>query len=621
MLLDKIIRHLYQKAPGSDDEYMIVYPRVFLDDIYTDFKLEEKFQVELDKVQEKADQIHIIVEEGVAPVTSITGKTGEIHLDKGDIKLLPDGEEGLDNVDNTSDLEKPISKEFKEYADKVIDEGVSATGKHLVEETSSFRYHVSGNSGSPIQGNPHNLNLSEITLPDGSSITLDPGKFTSILDVESALKKHNEDPTSHEEILKFIDENGELFQKIDEVQQETNKIISELRDRVENAGLSDEIKDHNEDPTAHQVLLDEIQSETDRLQEVRTGTEDPLYEYTKYKVQDVNDSSNPEKDYPSVWATFLGVESLGSSLSVTDPAKVPYLQFGTDEKTNQIKLILPDGEHLIDVPMFMEDSAFKPAYLGVWYYWYMTPEQTGDLANNPEQQAVIGLPESALFCWRDFHSYDWSRFRINYGIIKRAYLMSYAGYTEDILTEEECKAIGYDMTGVHFYKYGAVVYTNPHMYDPKTYNKIDVADNIILGELLCSDTQETDSTRRVLWIDPLPYEDGWKTRQSCHMTSFDLDGKKISETNVGYEEKGPVDIHASFDTHGEHMWNQMVHSFKGMSNAFAGLTFNEIQIKKAPECNANLHVRPEKDCSVSFYFGGIGEMKMHSLAYNPNIHA
>lgn len=48
-----------------------------------------------------------------APVTSVAGRTGEITLTKADV--------GLSQVDNTTDLEKPLSNPTKTYVDEAVD--------------------------------------------------------------------------------------------------------------------------------------------------------------------------------------------------------------------------------------------------------------------------------------------------------------------------------------------------------------------------------------------------------------------------------------------------------------------------------------------------------------------
>ena len=80
MLIDKLIRLLYREVPGKKDTYMIVYPKIYLDDIYTDFSLTEKTSVEVLRLANSIQNIRETINEGMAPVTSICGKTGEVKL-------------------------------------------------------------------------------------------------------------------------------------------------------------------------------------------------------------------------------------------------------------------------------------------------------------------------------------------------------------------------------------------------------------------------------------------------------------------------------------------------------------------------------------------------------------
>jgi hypothetical protein len=54
-----------------------------------------------------------------SPVQSVNGKTGTVLLTKSDLSLT--------NVDNTSDLNKPISTETKNYIDEISTETADAT--------------------------------------------------------------------------------------------------------------------------------------------------------------------------------------------------------------------------------------------------------------------------------------------------------------------------------------------------------------------------------------------------------------------------------------------------------------------------------------------------------------
>ena len=68
---------------------------------------------------------------GVAPVTSVAGKTGAVTLARGDI--------GLDNVDNTADLAKPISTATQSALDNKVGSGNSSiTGIELYPSAASL---------------------------------------------------------------------------------------------------------------------------------------------------------------------------------------------------------------------------------------------------------------------------------------------------------------------------------------------------------------------------------------------------------------------------------------------------------------------------------------------------
>lgn len=70
------------------------------------------------------------------PVTSVSGRTGDVTLVKGDI--------GLGNVDNTSDANKPISSATQ----TALDGKASATHSHAVSDVTSLQTALDGKAAS-----------------------------------------------------------------------------------------------------------------------------------------------------------------------------------------------------------------------------------------------------------------------------------------------------------------------------------------------------------------------------------------------------------------------------------------------------------------------------------------
>ncbi|HET9412216.1 MAG TPA: hypothetical protein VFO38_05215 [Candidatus Saccharimonadales bacterium] len=101
-----------------------------------------------------------------APVTSVAGKTGAVTLVKADV--------GLDNVDNTSDANKPVSTAQQTALD----------GKVNVTNGGGETYFDAGNSGTAITLNLANGNVQKLTLTGNCTITLTSpasGAYRSLL--------------------------------------------------------------------------------------------------------------------------------------------------------------------------------------------------------------------------------------------------------------------------------------------------------------------------------------------------------------------------------------------------------------------------------------------------------
>ena len=101
-----------------------------------------------------------------APVTSVASKTGAVTLVKADV--------GLANVDNTSDVNKPVSTAQQAALD----------GKVNVTNGGGETYFDAGNSGTAITINLANGNVQKLTLTNNCTITLTSpasGAYRSLL--------------------------------------------------------------------------------------------------------------------------------------------------------------------------------------------------------------------------------------------------------------------------------------------------------------------------------------------------------------------------------------------------------------------------------------------------------
>ena len=145
------------------------------------------------------------------PVTSVNGKTGNIILDKSDINL--------NNVDNTSDDNKPLSNPQRTAVEEIL----ANYDFHI--DLSRFENHLTN------MKNPHGVTLDQINAH---------GEVVNLIDGRIRLHNQSTDPSTHRDIRTKL---SELESFVTRTEQTVERIVGDAMTELQN---------HNFDPNAHQ---------------------------------------------------------------------------------------------------------------------------------------------------------------------------------------------------------------------------------------------------------------------------------------------------------------------------------------------------------------------------------
>lgn len=181
------------------------------------------------------------------PVTGVTifdGKNfGPVKL--GIVKLTAK-DFGLDNVDNTSDSDKPVNNNHRAYIDNRVSE-ISEQISYIMENIGDWNKHVYDYS------NPHKVTWEQVT--GGSPIN--PTELVDANYVETSIENHNissDMSTLHPEIMAQI---TSLQSKVDQLEKIIQNIENDLSSTIKNIAEKN-IDEHNSSPSSHPFLISKL---------------------------------------------------------------------------------------------------------------------------------------------------------------------------------------------------------------------------------------------------------------------------------------------------------------------------------------------------------------------------
>lgn len=202
-----------------------VYPTTVLDQVYDDQDPDQK------DLRTIIEELKHAIETGGDyvihfPVESVNGKQGVVTITKSDL--------GLENVDNTRDLDKPLSEPQRQGVLNILS-GYDFDG--ILDEVYDYI-----NAHKLDHNNPHAVTFSQINSS---------GEITEA--IEDLLHAHDSSLTAHQSIL----------ENISLLQDDINDLASDVDDRI--AAAENAIVNHAEDTHAHEELFDLKQNATDKV--------------------------------------------------------------------------------------------------------------------------------------------------------------------------------------------------------------------------------------------------------------------------------------------------------------------------------------------------------------------
>lgn len=224
-----------EKNPRSSKKHQVL-PTSVIDDIYEDETASKNLREILDELREE-------IRTGglgniVFPVTSINGKTGDAIITKNDI--------GLGRVDNTADIDKPLSIPQKESIMSILND----YDFHI--NLQELYDHIMNTN------NPHGITIDQLN---------DTGLLEEFVKRLIALHNFSTEHTVHVDIRRSLATLWELVEKI-------NKEIDErLESTLENTST------HIVDPLAHEELF---KLKEDLINKVISFTTETNNDHTKY---------------------------------------------------------------------------------------------------------------------------------------------------------------------------------------------------------------------------------------------------------------------------------------------------------------------------------------------------
>lgn len=202
-----------------------VYPKTVLDQVYDDQDPDKK---DLRTIIEELK--HAIATGGEYviefPVKSVNGKYGDVTISKADL--------GLSNVDNTRDIDKPLSDPQRQGVLAILS-GYDFSG--LLDAVYQYI-----NEHKLDHSNPHAVTYDQINAT---------GEVTEA--IEDLINTHDQSLTAHQSILENIAGIQDDFSDLE-------RVVDDRIDAAENA-----IVNHSTDAHAHEELFDRKQNAADKV--------------------------------------------------------------------------------------------------------------------------------------------------------------------------------------------------------------------------------------------------------------------------------------------------------------------------------------------------------------------
>ena len=265
-VLERDIFSVKNEELATASQIDIIYPKTNLDQVIdsTDPTHKTLRQI-LDELRTSIKQMG--VGKLVFPVTSVNNMRGDVHITSASLNL--------GRVDNTSDMDKPLSPLQK---------------TSIMDILKNYRFDVNLDdmyAHMANTNNPHNVTLEQLNAS---------GDFTDLIDKKIREHSWNESPSVHRDIRQSL---ARLWHYVDEIYKE------DISKKIEYTNSNFEA--HLVDPSAHKLLFDKKEN-------------------VDHKVNALNKASADYTTYPTTRAVINYIDSIKDAIVETIPQIDHYIE-------------------------------------------------------------------------------------------------------------------------------------------------------------------------------------------------------------------------------------------------------------------------------------------------------
>lgn len=293
---ETLIRRVDKNNLQSD--YYEIYPITTADAVYMDQNEDSSL---LDFLSEMRHKYNIYIENIRYPVNSVQVYNGSQfgEIKKGDV-LLSSKDFGLDLVDNTPDILKPVSDPQKKYIETYT-QGIIDDIHFIMGNAGVWNSHILD------MNNPHRVTWEQVT----NNSPINPEDLVDHQAMQSAIDTHNAS-TDLTTLHPYLTNQLKTLQtSLTEIQNQLNTSFAELEASIKSA-TDTSINAHNTDPSSHPhliTLLADMQTQITNILDEYSGLTG--VEYTANRV----DEPDIEKVYDVSDTTYDGMYPSMNALS------------------------------------------------------------------------------------------------------------------------------------------------------------------------------------------------------------------------------------------------------------------------------------------------------------------
>jgi len=313
-----ILHEILKRQLDEENNYYEIYPYLIVSDVYSSTDFSESLLDIINDFQTRADDLYNIP----PPVTSVNGKTGDVVLNKNDV--------GLNNVDNTSDLDKPVSIATQNFINKSFTDDFNDEFREMVDNLAAIHNHFRNQN--VIENIEYNINYYGTDYIDYSikapDIGYDPHMMNKAdiglddiinIDIREMIHTITSTHNNLDILTTYLHPNiKEKLVYINEKSDELQELIIDFKPGdITSYMIEQALNIHREDPSSHNTIvlkINDLKDTINRLEDGEYCENDESIERTKYRFLSTMafDDFDTYKDY---YPSMAYVDSL--SLNVT----------------------------------------------------------------------------------------------------------------------------------------------------------------------------------------------------------------------------------------------------------------------------------------------------------------